>query len=64
MKVSDRLGNAGDDIYAALLEAHEGLDDAESHKLNACLVLLLANEVAEPERLKALFAEARRMAGA
>lgn len=34
-----------DDFYAALLDAHRGLDDAQSHELNAKLVLLLANQV-------------------
>ena len=60
---SDKLGDARDDIYAALLDAHDGLDDADSQKLNARLVLMLANEVADPERLTTIFAEARRMAG-
>ncbi len=35
----------GDAFYNALMEAHSGLSEAESHALNARLVLLLANEV-------------------
>lgn len=40
-----------DDFYAALLEAHRGLTEAESHALNARLVLILANEVGDFKRL-------------
>ncbi len=52
----DRLGAAGDDFYAALMAAHEGLSFEESAKLNAKLVLLLANEVGDFDRLKAVLA--------
>ncbi len=34
-----------DGFYAALLAAHKGLGEAESHALNARLVLILANHV-------------------
>jgi hypothetical protein len=34
-----------DDFYEALLEAHQGLTLAQSHALNARLVLLLANQI-------------------
>lgn len=54
----DRLGAAGDDFYAALMAAHEGLSFEESAALNARLVLLLANEVGDLERLKAVLAAA------
>jgi len=56
----DRLGAAGDDVYAALMAAHEGLTFEESTKLNTRLVLLLANEVGDLERLKAVLAAARK----
>lgn len=36
---------AADDFYEALIDAHRGLDDAQSQALNAKLVLLLANHV-------------------
>jgi hypothetical protein len=36
---------APDPFYEALIEAHRDLDDAQSHALNARLVLLLANHV-------------------
>ena len=34
-----------DAFYAALIDAHRGLSDAESEVMNARLVLLLANHV-------------------
>ncbi|MCR4268369.1 DUF2783 domain-containing protein [Nitratireductor sp. ZSWI3] len=57
---SDRLGAAGDDFYAALMEAHEGLSLEGSARLNARLVLLLANQVGKLETLKAALAAARK----
>jgi hypothetical protein len=54
-----RLGNQTDDVYEALIKAHEGLAEADSHALNARLVLLMANEIADPQRLRDLFDTAR-----
>jgi Protein of unknown function (DUF2783) len=34
-----------DPFYEALIETHKDLDEAESHALNARLVLLLANHI-------------------
>ena len=56
----DRLGAAGDDVYAALMAAHDGLSLEESTRLNARLVLLLANEVGDLERVKQAIAAAKR----
>jgi hypothetical protein len=36
-----------DGLYELLLDAHRGLNDAESARLNARLVLLLANQVGD-----------------
>lgn len=55
----DRLGAAGDDFYAALMAAHDGLNFEESAKLNARLVLLLANQVGDLETLKSAIEAAR-----
>lgn len=55
----DRLGLAGDDFYAALMAAHEGLSFEDSAALNARLLLLLANQVGDIARLKALLAAAQ-----
>ncbi|KEJ95046.1 Protein of unknown function [Pseudosulfitobacter pseudonitzschiae] len=62
MILQDNLGPNGDTIYNALMHAHEGLTEAESHALNARLVLMLINEVADPDRIAALLQEARRPA--
>jgi hypothetical protein len=52
----------GDDIYAALLEAHEGLSEAESHALNARLVLLMANRIGDADTVRDLLKTARSYA--
>lgn len=36
-----------DDFYEVLLTAHQGLETAESHAMNARLVLLLANHIGD-----------------
>ncbi len=41
-----------DDFYADLLEAHEGLEKAESDALNARLILMLANHIGDNAVLK------------
>lgn len=47
-----------DDFYEALLTAHQDLSTAESHALNARLVLLLSNHIGD----MAVLAEALRIA--
>jgi hypothetical protein len=49
----------GDDVYAALLEAHDGLSETESHALNARLVLLMANRIGDAEAVREVLATAR-----
>ena len=56
---ADNLGAAGDEFYEALMAAHEGLSDDQSARLNARLVLLLANQVADIEVLKKALAAAK-----
>jgi hypothetical protein len=36
-----------DALYAALMQAHRGLDDAASRRLDARLVLILANHIGD-----------------
>ena len=48
-----------DGFYARLLAAHRGLSEAESHALNARLVLVLANHVGDAETLDAALLLAR-----
>lgn len=52
-----------DGFYAALVKAHEGLDEAQSAELNAALVLLLANQCERQDTLLACIAEARSTIG-
>lgn len=61
---TDRLGDEGDAFYEALTRAHEGLSDADSQRLNARLVLLLANRVGDVETLEQALAAARKGLGA
>ena len=48
-----------DDFYEALIAAHDGLAEQESHALDARLVLLLANHVGSLEVLREALAAAR-----
>ena len=50
----------GDEFYDALINAHEGLSDAQSERLNARLVLLLANHVGDLDVLREALALARK----
>ncbi len=40
-----------DDFYARLIDLHEGLSSEESHKINAKVILMLANHVGDTEVL-------------
>ncbi|MBV2359741.1 DUF2783 domain-containing protein [Thalassococcus sp. CAU 1522] len=59
MTQDDRLGADGDAIYAALVAAHAGLDEAASHRLNARLVLMLANHIGQASDVLRLIADAK-----
>ena len=50
---------APDDFYEALIDAHRDLDSAESHALNARLVLLLANHIGRLDVLRQALQAAR-----
>ena len=43
--------DAPDPFYEALIETHRDLDEAQSHALNARLVLLLANHIGRQDVL-------------
>lgn len=49
-----------DGFYAELLAAHKGLSPAESHALNAQLVMILANHIGDRQVLSEALALARR----
>jgi hypothetical protein len=48
--------SAHDAVYDALVSAHDGKTEDESRLLNAKIILALANEVGDPERVIALLA--------
>ena len=55
----DRLSPQQDDFYNALMDAHEGLTEADSHALNARLILLMANQIGDLGVLRDLLITAR-----
>jgi hypothetical protein len=48
-----------DAAYCAIILAHRGLSDADSAALNAALVLILANQIGDPDALNDALALAR-----
>ncbi len=52
-----------DGIYARLIAAHEGLTEAESHAMNARLVLILMNHLGDPQVIAEALEAARRTGG-
>lgn len=54
----------GDAFYAALMAAHDGLGFKESARLNARLVLLMADAIGYAETLQALIDKAKAGDGA
>lgn len=59
VRVEDGFAGRGDDFYEALIRVHEGLSDAQSHTLNARLVLILANHIGDVGVLREALALAR-----
>lgn len=51
--------DAADDFYEALIDAHQGLSSANSHALNARLVLLLSNHIGSLGVLREALSAAR-----
>ena len=60
VRVEDGFAGRGDDFYEALIRAQAGLSQAESHTLNARLVLILANHIGDLRVLQGALALARR----
>lgn len=48
-----------DTIYECLIAMHAGLDDEQSHRANARLILILANQLGDEAAVLAAIAEAR-----
>ncbi|MBV9833901.1 MAG: DUF2783 domain-containing protein [Alphaproteobacteria bacterium] len=49
-----------DDVYNLIVDAHNGLTAEQSEKLNAALVLLLANHVGDEDVIREAVAAARK----
>ncbi|MBX3498884.1 MAG: DUF2783 domain-containing protein [Alphaproteobacteria bacterium] len=49
-----------DDIYNLIVDAHKGLTPEQSERLNAALVLLLANHVGDEGVIRQAVAAARK----
>lgn len=50
----------GDDFYEALIDTHRDLSDEQSERLNARLILLLANHIGDIAVLREAMSIARR----
>lgn len=59
LRRTDGFAGRGDDFYAALLEAHEGLSAADSAALNSRLILLLANHIGDIDVIRQALRAAR-----
>ncbi len=57
-KTCFRAYRPGDDFYQDLIDAHRDLNDAQSQKLNARLILLLANHIGDLAVLREAIAAA------
>lgn len=44
--------DAPDDVYQLFIEAHLGLSEAQSHRLNARIILTLANHIGDFATIK------------
>ena len=52
----------GDEFYENLIDAHNGLSDAQSEAFNARLILLLANHIGDLQVLRAALQAASQSA--
>ena len=52
-------GSQPDDLFEALVDAHENLTDSESRQLNSRLILLLANLVGDLDQVLTAIDKAR-----
>ena len=57
-KTCFRAYRPGDDFYQYLIDAHRDLSDAQSQKLNARLILLMANHIGDLAVLREAIAAA------
>ncbi len=53
-----------DESYALLIKAHQGLSEAESHAMNARLILILMNQIGDHAVIAEALALARNVRAA
>jgi Protein of unknown function (DUF2783) len=58
--ITDPNLESPDDFYEALIDTHRDLPSADSHALNARLILLLANHIGRQDVLKQALEAARQ----
>ncbi|MBS0374155.1 MAG: DUF2783 domain-containing protein [Proteobacteria bacterium] len=63
LRRDDGFGGRGDEVYELLVAAHRGLSDEQSAALATRLVLLLANQVGDPDVVAEAIAAARTSLG-
>jgi hypothetical protein len=51
---------SSDDFYEVLVNAHDGLSDDESRRLNAKIILLLANAIGNKDLLEEIILTAQK----
>ncbi len=59
VSTASNLGTSGDDVYAELMAAHDGLSDEESVRLNVRLVLLLINHIGDRRVIEQMIVTAK-----
>lgn len=59
LRTEDGFAGAGDEFYAALLAANEGLSDAQIAELHVRLVLLLSNHIGDMSVIREALSAAR-----
>jgi hypothetical protein len=53
------LGAEGDEVYSALVEAHADLSEEDCQRLDARLILLMANQIGDAAVIRDILRRAR-----
>ena len=58
--IKEQNFESSDDFYEVLVNAHDGLSDDESRRLNAKIILLLANAIGNKDLLEEIILTAQK----
>ena len=58
--ITEQNFESPDDFYEVLVNAHDGLSDKESRRLNAKIILLLGNAIGSKDLLEEIILTARK----